>query len=266
MVNLPPKHLFDEWPKLAIELGKCGTACILLDFDGTLSPFAKKPHLASIPVQAERALITLSSDPRIRVGVISGRSLADVKRMVGVPGIFYAGNHGLEVEGPGVHFVHPRAKKHEGEVKDCASALTRLLKGFKGAIVEDKGLTASVHYRLVSEESVEPMLRAVETVAMGYKGLVLRHGKRVVEIRPDIEWGKGKAAELVIAGMGGGCLPVYIGDDETDEEAFASPMIHWTVRVMDEEVPTKAGYRLRSVAEVRAFLRRLVRWSAEANH
>jgi len=263
---LPPKHLLDEWPKLAIELGKCGMACILLDFDGTLSPFAKKPHLASIPVQAKRALIALSSHPWIRVGVISGRSLADVKRMVGVPGIFYAGNHGLEVEGPGVHFVHPRAKKHVGEVKDCASELTRLLRGFKGAIVEDKGLTASVHYRLVSEESVEPMLRAIETEAMRYKGLVLRHGKRVVEIRPDIEWGKGKAAELVIARMGGGCLPVYIGDDETDEEAFASPMIHWTVRVMDEEVPTKARYRLRSVAEVRAFLRRLVRWSAEAHH
>jgi len=265
LVNLPPKHLFDEWPKLAIELDKCGTACVLLDFDGTLSPFAKKPHLASIPVKAKRALIALSSDPRISVGVISGRSLADVKRMVGVPGIFYAGNHGLEVEGPGINFVHPRAKKHEGEVKDCASALTRLLKGFKGAIVEDKGLTASVHYRLVSEESVEPMLRAVETAAMGYKGLVLRHGKRVVEIRPDIEWGKGKAAELVIARMGSGCLPMYVGDDETDEEALASPMIHWAVRVMDEDVKTKARYRLRSVAEVISFLERLIEWSTTIN-
>jgi trehalose-phosphatase len=261
-LHVPPKNLFDEWPRFALELGKCGTACILLDFDGTLSPFARKPHLASIPIQAKRALVSLSSDPKITVGVISGRSLADVKQMVGVPGIFYAGNHGLEVEGPGLHFVHPSAEKYESEVKECASALARLLGGFKGAIIEDKGLTASVHYRLVSEGSVEPMLRAVEKEVKRHRGLSIRYGKRVVEIKPDIDWGKGRAVEAILARMGGICLPVYIGDDETDEDAFASPMIHWTVRVMEGRVSTRARYCLRSVKEVLSFLGRLVEWSS----
>jgi len=261
---LPPKYLLDQWPRLALELGRSRSACILLDFDGTLSPFAAKPHLVTIPAEAKSALIELSQDRRIRVGVISGRSLADIRQMVGVPGIYYAGNHGLELEGPDLKFAHPCAEERRGEVADFAGALTRLLSGFEGAIVEDKGLTASVHYRLVRRGEVEPLLRAVEEEARGRRGLVLRHGKRVVEIRPDIPWGKGEAAELVITIMGEGCLPVYVGDDETDEEAFRSPMIHWTVRVMDPATPTAARYWLRSVAEVHAFLGKLVSWSSAA--
>jgi trehalose 6-phosphate phosphatase len=260
---LPPKYLFDEWPSLVLDLNRSRTACILLDFDGTLSPFAKKPHLASIPAQAKRSLTALSSDPGIKIGVISGRSLADVKQMVGVPGIYYAGNHGLEVEGPGIQFVHPQADGSKLEVKKCASSLARKLKGFKGAIVEDKGLTASVHYRLVADEGIKPLLTAVESEVGTHSGLLLRHGKRVVEIRPGIEWGKGKAAELLIKSMGNSCLPVFFGDDETDEEAFASPMIHWSVKIMDQEAPTRARYCLRSVSEVRTFLRKLLSWSVK---
>jgi trehalose-phosphatase len=265
-MSVPPKYLLDEWPRLARELGEHGTACVLLDFDGTLSPFAKKPHLAMIPPEAKRALIALSSDPRFRVGVVSGRSLADVKQMVGVKGIFYAGNHGLEVEGPGVRFVLPGTEKSAGEVKECASALARLLKGFRGAIVEDKRLTASIHYRLVGERDVKPMLRVIDEEARRHRGLILRHGKKVVEIRPDIVWGKGSAAELILSRIGGDCLPIYLGDDETDEEAFGSPMIPWTVRVMEEDVPTKARYCLRTVVEVRSFLERLVEWSTSRFH
>lgn len=259
---MPPKHLLDEWPRFALELEKRRKACVLMDFDGTISPFAKRPHLASIPSRAKGALIALSSNPSFLVGVISGRSLADVRKMVGVPGIFYAGNHGLEVDGPGLKFQHPLAERLQGEVKECASNLTRSLKGFRGAIVEDKGFTASVHYRLLREERVAPLLSEVEVEVKGHKGLAIRHGKRVVEIKPDLGWGKGKAVELIIAGSGGGCLPMYIGDDETDEDAFASPMIHWTVRVMDEDSPTKARYRLRGVDEVISFLERLAEWSS----
>lgn len=261
-MHVPPKYLFCEWPRLSRELGERGSACVLLDFDGTLSPFAKKPHLASIPPGAKRALMALASDQRFRAGVISGRSLRDVRQMVGVPGIFYAGNHGMEVEGPGLSFVHPLAERAEGEVKACASALARLLEGFAGAIVEDKGFTASVHYRLAKERDVAPMLGMIEDEAKGHSGLVLRHGKKVVEIRPDIDWGKGRASELILRHLGGGRLPIYVGDDETDEEAFKSPMIPWTVRVMDEAVPTKARYCLRGVAEVRLLLERLASWSA----
>lgn len=251
---MPPRHLFEEWGRLHRDIERCSTLCLLFDFDGTLSPFAKKPQLASLPLRARRRLAALSSDPRVRLGVISGRSLADVRQMVGLSGIFYAGNHGLEVEGPGIAFVHPEAGKAQGQVKALANNLTRLLRPFRGVIVEEKGLTASVHYRLLDEGRVGPMLRAVEAEAGRHGGLVLRKGKKVVEIRPDLAWGKGKAAELIISGAGEGCLPLYVGDDETDEEAFASRMIHWTVRVMDEEVPTKARYFLRSVAEVHELL------------
>lgn len=260
---MPPAYLFDEWPKLAQELGKRQSICVLMDFDGTISPFAKKPHLARIPLRAKRALAVLSSDPRIRVGIVSGRSLEDIKRMVGVPGIFYAGNHGLEVEGPGLKFSHPSAEETAREVKSCASNLTRLLADFRGAIVEDKGLTASVHYRLVEEKLIESLLKTVEMEVRGHGGIALRHGKKVVEIKPDIAWGKGKAVGLILANTGRSCLPLYIGDDETDEDAFASPMVHWTVRVMDEDVPTKARYRLRSVDDVLSFLGMLVRWSSK---
>jgi trehalose-phosphatase len=259
---VPPKYLFNEWPRLARELGEHKTACILLDIDGTLSPFAKKPHLASIPPETKRTLLALSTDTKFRVGVVSGRSLADVRQMVDIQGIFYAGNHGLEVEGPGVLFVLPDVEKITGEVKKCASALAQNLVSFKGAIVEDKGLTASVHYRLVGERDVKPMLRAIDKEARKYRNLTLRHGKKVVEIRPDIIWGKGNAAELMLAKIGGDCLPIYIGDDETDEDAFNSSMITWTVRVMEKNIPTKAKYYLRNVDEVRSFLQRLVEWSA----
>lgn len=257
-----PIHLFNAWSELEGSLKSICLVCLLLDFDGTLSPFASRPSLASLPAATKGVLTALSRDSRFRIGVISGRSLEDVRLMVGIEGLFYAGNHGLEIVGPALSFVHPEAARAAPAVKACASSLASLLRGFKGAIVEDKGLTASVHYRLVEEAEVEALLRAVEGEVARHGGLDLRHGKRVVEIRPKIEWGKGKAAELILERIGDSPLPVYVGDDETDEEAFRSPMIPWTVRVMESDVPTGARYSLRSVEEVRLFLERLLHWSA----
>jgi trehalose-phosphatase len=261
---MPPKYLFDEWPRLVRELREHEAACILLDFDGTLSPFAKRPELASIPPKTKHILKALSLDPRYRVGVISGRSLKDIRMMVSIQGIFYAGNHGLEVEGPGISFVHPEAEKYAAAITEFTASLELLLRNFKGAIVEDKGLTASVHYRLAEEKDVELMLQIIDTEARKRRGLTLCRGKKVVEIKPDVAWGKGSASELILSRIGGDCLPVYVGDDETDEEAFRSSMITWPVRVMEKEVPTKARYFLRNVAEVDSLLKRLATLGTKA--
>ncbi len=254
--NMTPVYLFDVWSCLVSEIEEHKIACILLDFDGTLCPFARRPELASLPPETKILLTALSRNPRYRVAVISGRSLKDIEGMVGIQGITYAGNHGLEVDGPGISFVHPDAAKHKAAIKELSSSLSLQLRNFSGAIVEDKGLTASVHYRLMPDDGVEEMLRVIKRATRKHNELVLRQGKKVVEIRPNLPWGTGSASELIISRIGD-CVPIYVGDDETDEEAFGSPLIAWSVRVIETKVPTKAKYFLRGIGDVKSFLERL---------
>jgi trehalose 6-phosphate phosphatase len=186
--------------------------------------------------------------------VVSGRDLADLVPRVGVDGIAYAGNHGLEIAGPGYQFRDPGAVERMGELAGVVGELAAELAAVAGAWVQDKGLSASVHYRQVSPELVPAVREAVERVVGPYLGrFVLRAGKMVVEVRPAVDWHKGRAVRWLADRLGGG-VAIFLGDDQTDEDAFAALPDGVTVLVGPDR-PTAARYRVESPDEVARFLR-----------
>lgn len=235
---------------------------LLLDYDGTLTPIVNTPEEAVLSKEMRSTLQSQKDDPDSIVAIISGRSLLDVKSMVLVDGICYAGNHGMEIEYQNDLYIHPDAKKLKHLIKKICSELEPLLEGIKGKIIEDKGLTASIHYRIVSPEEIPKVREIVKSTVEPYieKGdIKLTQGKMVLEIRPNIPWDKGKAVEWVLKSIGANVsnkyFPIYIGDDRTDEDAFKIMKERGiSVLVSSEVKDTKAEYFLHNVDEVRDFL------------
>ena len=239
---------------------------LLLDYDGTLTPIVSTPDEAILYDDMRSVLGKLKDDPNYVVAVISGRSLMDVKSKVELDGICYAGNHGMEIEYLGDIYIHPDAKKKMQVIKKICLESHPLLNGIEGVIIEDKGLTASIHYRMVSPKEIPKVKRIVESAIKPYieKGDVkLTHGKMVLEIRPNILWDKGKAVEWVLKAIERAVsqeyFPVYIGDDRTDEDAFKVLKGKGiTILVSSKIKNSNAEFMLYNVEEVKNFLNWLI--------
>jgi trehalose-phosphatase len=193
---------------------------LLLDFDGTLAPIVPDPAEARLPERARAALEKISAKARDRIAVLSGRRLEDVRAKVSLPELIYAGNHGLEISGPGFERMHPGAEPLRDAVRALADELVRRLAGFPGVVVEGKDLSISVHYRNAAEECVPAIAEAVADAASAFPQLALSKGRKIFELRPPGGWNKGDAARWIRERVEG--LPVAIGDDRTDEDMFAA--------------------------------------------
>lgn len=201
-----------------------GVLLLGLDFDGTLAPIVPRPEDAALLPAARAALDLLARRGDTHIALVSGRSLVDLRSRVVLDGIYYAGNHGLEIDGPDVHRIHDDARAARSALAQLAHDLERALASVRGVIVEDKMLTLSVHFRLVDDEAqVEHVREQVHACARAYSGLRLTDGRKVVEIRPDVDWNKGRAfaflRDTLEERLGRGPA-VFIGDDRTDEDAF----------------------------------------------
>lgn len=228
---------------------------VFLDYDGTLVGIRRRPELARLGPKRRAELGRLGR--RARVAIVSGRPLAEVRRLVGVPGLAYVGNHGLEIRAKGRTWVHPAAARRAGAVARAVAAVRARTADLPGVLVEDKGLTASVHYRLAGERLRRPLGRIVaEEVRRSRGALALSRGKMVLEIRPNVDWDKGRGVlELMRrTGDGGSRFPIYIGDDRTDEDAFRALGDRGLSIRVGTGRRTLARYRLRSVEEVWRFL------------
>ena len=264
-------HLLNIWPSIAPRLVAAPRVLLLSDYDGTLSPIAARPDLAVLPPETRQALAGLAAHPGFRVGIVSGRSLSDLRERVNLPGIIYAGNHGLEITFPAVplakaffpenSFTHPRAARLRPVLQQAAEALQKRLHRHRGVIVEDKGLTLSVHYRQASPESIPEIQCAFDEVisAAPPEDIRVTHGKMVLEVRPNIQWGKGQAIEKILETSGQDALPIFFGDDLTDEDGFevVQNADGIAVFVGPARQPTRAAYRVDSPREVAETLRLL---------
>ncbi len=219
-------RLIEEYPRLENRILAKRFLFIGLDYDGTLTPIVRHPDQAELAKDTKSLLADLSHLPNTLVCIISGRSYQDVRRKVGVSRIIYAGNHGMEIKGRGVSFLVRDSKKITKEVSQICRNLNQRLKGIAGVWVENKGLTASIHYRLAESEDAQKAKSIVSPLVEDYAGLRLARGKKVWEIRPNLDWNKGKAMAHVLDR----CLTkswrrrsavVYIGDDRTDEDVFS---------------------------------------------
>ncbi|WP_297795887.1 trehalose-phosphatase [Mycobacterium sp.] len=195
---------------------------VFFDFDGTLSDIVDDPDAARPVAGATEALGKLAA--RCPVAVLSGRDLADVTNRLGVPGIWYAGSHGFELTAPdGTHHQNDAAAAAIPVLEEAAGQLRGRLAEIPGVVVEHKRFGVAVHYRNAERDRVGEVLAAVR--AAGRRdALRVTTGREVIELRPDLDWDKGKTLRWVIDHLhdaGSGALtPVYLGDDITDEDAF----------------------------------------------
>lgn len=194
---------------------------LFLDYDGTLVPIKKRPELAQLPVKNRLLLQNLSYRPNIRVAIISGRQLSDIKSLVGIPKFIYIGNHGYEIDLYGKRTIQKAAKRFVPVLKKIKAALAGIQK-IKGAIIDDKKYTLSIHFRQVRTSKTRSFQQLFfRAIRPWRKHIKLTSGKKVFEIRPPGDWNKGRAAKWVIKKLNlKKCLPIYIGDDKTDEDAF----------------------------------------------
>jgi len=262
------QHLFSVWQEFSHRFKTAGRVLLLCDYDGTLTPIVDRPELADLPEKTRQLLRELARQEHFTLGVISGRSLADLKQKVGIDGIVYAGNHGLEIEGPGIGLVIPLAEEMRPVFHLIHQVLSKAMAPVRGVFVENKGLTISVHYRMVEESKSEEVSNIFEKVIATARSLGkvrITQGKKVYEVIPAVDWDKGKAIDLLIAKYGKPkpkkeVLPLFLGDDITDEDGFRVIEKHRGISIFVGEKPeiSAASYYLKSPAEVEQFLSMLL--------
>jgi trehalose 6-phosphate phosphatase len=242
---------------------------LFLDFDGTLIETAPRPQDVYLSARRKQTLQALLDAPKVSVAIVSGRQVDDLKRLIGLDALFYVGSHGLEWSAP------------DGTIERCpigapvADAMASLREQFhtrapdqRGVFLEDKDTAVALHYRMAAEDTAlaakSDFLRAVHHYQQRGIPLEIVAGKEVVEAKPAAQ-NKGDAAIRLLEHYGDGALPIYCGDDFTDEVAFHRlDKKGITILVAETPRPTAATYYLRNPNEMHEFLRLLARVSGTA--
>ena len=250
----------------ALELTTERQPAVFYDFDGTLSEIVEDPDSARLFDGAADALTSLSA--ACPVAILSGRDLADVRQRVGLPGLWYAGSHGFELTGPdGTHHQNSEAAASIPVLAGAAADLADQLGHIPGVVVEHKRFGVAAHYRNAARDRVGEVAAAVRTAGQR-TALRVTTGREVIELRPNIDWDKGKTLHWVLDYIrdneaAGPLLPIYLGDDITDEDAFDAvddDGIAILVRHSDDgDRATAARYALDDPDRVREFTERLAR-------
>ncbi|XP_076037355.1 uncharacterized protein LOC143022854 [Oratosquilla oratoria] len=250
---------------LASSVTDCSRVALLLDYDGTLAPIAPHPDLAHMPQETRRVLERLANMPDVNVAIISGRSLENVKSMVGIEGITYAGNHGFEILHPdGTKFVHPVPHDYEIQLLKLQERL-KTEAAHDGAWMEDKGATLTFHYREVPPEKRKEIVECAKKIFEDV-GISIHKSHMAFEARPPVTWDKGRAAIYILRTLFGldwcdRISTIFAGDDKTDEDAMITLQgMATTFRVTTSQtVKTNANYRLPSTDAVLTMLKWLER-------
>jgi len=247
--------LHEHMPDVANRIVSATRLLILLDYDGTLSPIVDRPENAHLPATTKALLQVLGDCPNVSLAIVSGRSLSDVRGRVGLSLLAYAGNHGMELNAAGIELIEPRAAARRDILNLLCGILEAMLRDIPHVVVENKGLTAAVHFRLVEPERVSDVHQIVHA-AVAAVGQLFRvaTGHCVYEILPIVNCNKGTAVKWIRElEESAPDLSVYLGDDESDEAAFLELRDDITVRI-GAPVDTFARYHLPGPADVERCL------------
>lgn len=244
---------------------------MFLDYDGTLSPIVDDPDRAFMSDQMRKVVKEVAR--YFPTAIVSGRCRDKVYSFVKLAGLFYAGSHGMDIKGPAEYqkgnkpVLFQPASEFLPMIDEVYKALVEKTKSTPGAKVENNKFCLSVHFRRVEEKWWSALAEQVRSVLKEYPKLRLTQGRKVLEVRPTIKWDKGKALEFLLESLGfANCndvLPVYIGDDRTDEDAFKVLRDRGQgFGILVSKIPkdTNASYSLQEPSEVMTFLHRLVEW------
>lgn len=228
---------------------------VCLDYDGTLTPMAATPELAVLAPQTREVLAALSQ--RRAVAVISGRDLDDVRGLVGLDQLYYAGSHGLRIAGPGGALLHQVGARFVPRLRHAARQLQRRLAELSGVWLEPKDLSVAAHFRQAPQHQ-QQVHRAMQRAASEHEQLTVAAGRKVYELRPTLDWHKGRAVQWLLSHLDHD-MALFVGDDATDEDALEAVQRSGVgIAVADRERQTAATYTLASTDQVRRFLEALV--------
>ncbi|KAK2356167.1 trehalose-phosphatase [Trifolium repens] len=274
----------DAFEKI-VDRAKDKKIAMFLDYDGTLSPIVEDPDCAfmSEPMRTTVRSVAMY----FPTAIISGRSRDKVFDLVKLTELYYAGSHGMDIIGPvsdTLSVNHPNCIKSTDQqgkeitlfqpareflpmIDEVFKTLIEITKDIEGAKVENHKFCVSVHYRNVEENNWTTIAQRVHDIIKNYPRLRSTHGRKVLEIRPVIDWNKGKAVEFLLESLGltdrNDVLPIYIGDDKTDEDAFKvlkESNRGYGILVSSARKESNAFYSLRDPNEVMKFLQLLVNW------
>jgi trehalose 6-phosphate phosphatase len=246
-------------------LGQAERLWLFLDYDGTLADFAPTPEHVIPDPEVVALLARLARHPRIRIAVISGRRLSHVEALVPVPGIFLAGTYGIELQTPERERI-TRVEVEYDAIRPTLDAVKphweQMIADREGFLLEDKGWALALHARFADDDEAEEVLAAARRVAAGAARsgpLRLLGGHKFLEIGPTLAH-KGQTVDYLLDQYPWpGALPVYLGDDDKDEEAFGVIKARGGIGILVAREPrkTKADYRLESPRAARHWLERL---------
>ncbi|CAL0320363.1 unnamed protein product [Lupinus luteus] len=259
-----------------MEASKGKKIVMFLDYDGTLSPIVEDPDRAFMSNSMRKTLMKLARC--FPTAIVTGRCKDKVYNFVRLAELYYAGSHGLDIKGPTRTSKYNKDRKAETLIFQPASQflpmidqvyqqLVDKMKPIPGSIVEHNKFCVSVHFRCVDEKKWSELAHQVKSILKNYPKLRLTQGRKVLEIRPNIKWDKGKALEFLLESLGlSNCndvFPIYIGDDRSDEDAFKKLRDRgqgFGILVSKFPKETSASYSLQEPNEVMDFLQRLVEW------
>ena len=256
------KHLFSEWEKF--DFHKFGGIYLFLDYDGTICPLSRQTYHPVLSSAMREMLKKLNRHPKIKVAIISGRSIADLRKKIGLRSLVYSGNHGMEISGSGIHFNSPVTSAQKKIIRKLIMIFRAQYSDIPGLLVNDKGLSVSLHYRFTSPAQKRWIRRTYLEIIRPFVSrgeISIFPGKKIHEVKPAVQWNKGHAVEWLLNHENfkkGPFFPVYLGDDVTDEDAFRVLSDRgMAVRVGGPKRGSCAGYYLRNIPEVLSFLKRI---------
>lgn len=256
------KYVWNYSKSIEDSIKKAAKMALFLDFDGTLSPLKPIPQQSKLPKQTKSILKKLASMKNLHLAIVSGRALSDVKARVGIEGIIYSGNHGMEWEYKGRCFTPDIPLETIKVLKTIKHEMEEVSQNYKGSLVENKTYSVAFHYRRVirgKKLELENVLHNRFSKYLQKHRVSLIMDKDAYDIKANTGWTKGEVVngfkKLSLYDMG---KIIYIGDSKTDEDSFVKLASGITIKVGSPK-GSHAKYFLRDEQDVQKFLRWLFR-------
>jgi trehalose-phosphatase len=251
------KPLATHWTELRHRLARAPRLLLALDYDGVLAPIVRIAHRAKLAPAMRRVLRQLQR-PGIHLAIVSGRGLGDLSQRVQLPGIILSGNHGLDIQFPGKRERRGAQQRFHQALLKARKELRHLAAAYPGTVVDDKKLGLSFNYQNVAPRQLASLLQQFSRWSR-QKPLALRvtQQKKSFDIRPNLPWDKGSAVHRIWHYTGTNALPIFLGDDRTDEDAFRALRNRGITIFVGPKRRSRAEYYLPSQKNVLGFLNRL---------
>jgi trehalose-phosphatase len=238
---------------------------LLLDYDGTLAEFAATPDEIYPDQELIDLLKKLHNDPRIQPAVISGRRLSHIQTLIPIPGMWLAGTYGIELIDPtGAHINRIDYDKIRPVLDMIKPQWLELISSYPKFFLEDKGWSLALHAKFVNQTIAEKILHQAQNildmVEVPSEDFRILGGHKFLEIAPRLA-SKGSTLNYILhRDPLDGALPIFIGDDDKDEEAFEVIINNHglAIKVCAQPCPTKAQLRIENPNAVRNFLASLI--------